>query len=42
MNENKNRLTETVNRNFEEGGEIAVKIDYEESPRAEQRQAGTG
>ena len=40
MNENKKRLTETVNRNFEEGGEIVVRVDYEESPRTEREERG--
>lgn len=36
MNGNKNRPMKTINRNFEEGGEIVIKIDYEESLRTEE------
>ncbi len=35
MEENKNWLMETINRNFEEGGEIAVKIDYKDPKNEE-------
>lgn len=38
MEGNKNRQMETIRRNFEEGGEIALKAEYEESQRTEQEE----
>ena len=38
MEENKKRLMEAINRNFDESGEILVRAEYEESARTEQEE----
>lgn len=38
MDGNKNRQMETIRRNFEEGGEIVLKAEYEESQRTEREE----